>query len=128
MTDEEIKKKVDKDTKKFIKSVKAFLATKAGGEIPDEWYASIMLMEAYYRQFVELDLQIQQLPSLVIKGKYGLAPSPLLACRDKASVRLEAQLKEMGLTMAKALKMNVVDVKKKTTPLEEFMKGKIETR
>ena len=128
MTDEEIRKKVDRDTKKFIKSVKAFLAVKAGGVIPEEWTASIMLLEAYYRQFLELDLQIQQLPSLVIQGRYGLAPSPLLNCRDKASVRLEAQLKEMGLTMAKALKMNVVDVRKASTPLDEFLKKKVKEK
>ena len=128
MSPEEVREKVDKMTKKFMASVKKFLTTKGGGEIPEEWGASIMILEAYYRQFCELNIEISQLDSLLIQGRYGVGPSPLLACRDKASVRLEAMLKEMGLTMAKAMKMNVVDIKKVSNPLEDFMKGQIEKR
>ena len=131
MPPEEVRAKVDKMTKKFMTSVKKFLTTKGGGEIPEEWGASMMILEAYYRQFCELNIEISQLDTLLIQGRYGVSPSPLLACRDKASVRLEAMLKEMGLTMAKAMKMNVVDVKKAKSSLEVFLDNqneKIERR
>ena len=125
-TNEEIRKTVEKETKKFMNSVKKFLKVKGGGEIPDEWGASLMLLESYFRQFRELDIQISQLPSLIVKGRFGLTPSPLLACRDKASVRLESMMKEMGLTMAKAMKLNITDVKKEKTALDSFFEGEVD--
>ena len=128
LTNEQIKKEVDKSTRKFIKSVKAFLATKAGGEIPDEWSCSIMLLESYYRQFVELDLQIQQMDSVVVNGRYGLQVSPLCTARDKASTRLAAQMKELGLSMKSAIKLNVVEPKKEQSVLEKYLGKKIEKR
>ena len=125
-TNEEIRKTVEKETKKFMNSVKKFLKVKGGGEIPDEWGASLMLLESYFRQFRELDIQISQLPSLIVKGRFGLTPSPLLACRDKASVRLESMMKEMGLTMNTGKRLGTTEVKKATTPIEEFMKAELD--
>lgn len=131
MDNNDIKKRVDKEAKKFIKSVRAFISTKAGridGTIPPEWECSIMLLESYYRQFMELDLQIQQMDSVVVNGRYGLQVSPLCTARDKASTRLEAQLKEMGITMKSAIKLNVVDAKKEVSVLEKYMGKQIEKR
>lgn len=127
MTKEEIKKYTDKSTRKFMKSVKAFLATKAGnynGEIPAEWECSIMLLEAYYRQFMELDMTIQDLDSVIVEGRYGPTVSPLCTARDKASCRLEALMKEMGLSMKSAIKLNVVEPQKEESALEKFMAKK----
>ena len=123
-----IKKEVDRSTKKFMKSARAFLATKGGGEVPSEWELSLVLLEAYYRQFIELNLQISQLDSLIIEGRYGAVPSPLLACRDKASVRLEALMKEMGLSMKSGIKLNVVEPKKEESALDKYLKKQVEQR
>lgn len=127
MTKEEIKKCTDKSTKKFIKSVRAFLATKAGnhdGQIPPEWECSVMLLESYYRQFMELDLVIQGLDSVVMEGRYGPMVNPLCTARDKASCRLEAQMKELGISMKSAIRLGVTDAKKEESALEKFMNKK----
>ena len=124
MSAEQISKKVDTQTKKFMKAARAFLATKGGGELRPEWELGIMMLEAYYRQFVELNLKISQLDSLLVDSRYGPQPTPLLACRDKACVRLESLMKEMGLSLKSALKLNVVDAKKEETALDKFLKAK----
>ena len=125
MTDEQIKKKVDLKTKKFIKSAEKFLAEKAGiDDVPTEWEISLIMLESYYRDFLELVLRIQQLPSITFKGRYGEQPSPLLAARDKAAIRLESLLKEMGMTMKSAAKLNVIEPKKEETALDLFLKNK----
>lgn len=129
MTDEQIKKKVEKDTKKFIKAAEKFLAEKAGlDEVPIEWGVSLIMLESYYRDFLELVLRIQELPSITFKGRYGEQPSPLLGARDKAAIRLESLLKEMGMTMKSGVKMKVVEAQKAESPLDQFIKGKIEKR
>lgn len=126
LTEDEIRSKVDRQTKKFMKSARQFLATKAGGEVPPEWELSLTMLEAYYRQFIELNTQISQMDSLLINGRYGPAPSPLLACRDKASLRLESMMKEMGITLKSGLRLNVVEAKKEETALDRFLKSKAE--
>ena len=133
MTDEQIKKKVDLKTKKFIKSAEKFLATKAGlNEVPLEWEISLIMLESYFRDFLELVLRIQELPSITFKGRYGEQPSPLLAARDKAAIRLESLLKEMGMTMKSGVKMKVVEPQKDKSSLDLFLEGqnkkKIEKR
>lgn len=125
MTDEQIKKKVDAKTKKFIKAAEQFLAQKAGvDEVPVEWEVSLIMLESYYRDFLTLVIKISQLESITFKGRYGEQPSPLLAARDKAAIRLESLLKEMGMTMKSAVKMNVVEPKKEETALDLFLKNK----
>ena len=133
MNDEQIKKKVEKDTKKFIKAAEKFLAEKAGiDEVPVEWQVSLIMLESYYRDFLTLVIKISQLPSITIMGRYGEQPSPLLAARDKAAIRLESLLKEMGMTMKSAVKMNVVEPQKEKSGLDLFLenqnKKKIEKR
>lgn len=125
MTDEQIKKKVDLKTKKFMKSAEKFLAQKAGiDEVPVEWEVSLIMLESYFRDFLELVMRISDLPSITIKGRYGEQPSPLLGARDRAAIRLESLLKEMGMTMKSAVKMNVVEPKKEETALDLFLKNK----
>ena len=129
MTDEQIKKKVDLKTKKFIKSAEKFLAEKAGvDEVPVEWEVSLIMLESYYRDFLTLVIKISQLDSITFKGRYGEQPSPLLGARDKAAIRLESLLKEMGMTMKSGVKMKVVEAQKADSPLDQFIKGKIEKR
>ena len=129
LTDQEIKKEVDKKTKKFLKNAEKFLAQKAGvEEVPVEWQVSLIMLESYYRDFLTLVLKISQLDSITIMGRYGEQPSPLLGARDKAAIRLESLLKEMGMTMKSGVKLNVIETQKDETPLDVFMKKKVETR
>ena len=119
---------IEKKTKKFMKSVKAFLASKSGGEVPAEWECSLMLLEEYYKQFIRLTEEINQLDSLVSMSRYGAIPNPLLAARDKAAIRLEAAMKSVGITFKEAAKMDIVEVVEPDSPLESFVKGRIEKR
>lgn len=123
LTDQQIKKEVNAKTKKFIKAAEKFLAAKSGlSEVPVEWQVSLLMLESYYRDFLELVLRISQLDSITVKGRYGEQPSPLLNARDRAAIRLESLLKEMGMTMKSAVKMNVVEPKKEESPLDQFIK------
>lgn len=128
LTDRQIRNRVDKEVEKFIGAARAFLSTKGGGEVPVEWELSLTMLEAYYRQFSELNLQISQLDSLIENGKYGPRPSCLLAVRDKAAVRLESLMKEMGLSMKSAIKLNVVEPKREESPLDAYLKKQAEKR
>lgn len=119
---------IEKKTKKFMKSVRAFLASKSGGEVPPEWGCSLMLLEEYYKQFVTLTEEINQLDSLVTNSRYGPVPHPLLGARDKAAIRLEAAMKSVGITFKEAAKMETIEVVETENPLESFIKGRIEKR
>ena len=119
---------IEKKTKKFMKSVKAFLASKSGGVVPAEWDCSLMLLEEYYKQFVTLTEEINQLDSLVAMSRYGACPHPLLGARDKAAIRLEAAMKSVGITFKEAAKMETIEVVEPDSPLESFVKGRSETR
>lgn len=126
LTNRQVKNRVDAEVEKFMSSVRRFLATKGGGELPPEWELSVIMLEAYYRQFAEINIQISQLDSLVSEGRYGPQPSPLLACRDKAATRLESLMKQMGLTMKASVQMNATEIKKEETPLDQFLKKQVE--
>ena len=129
LTDEEIISEVEKKTKKFMKAARAFLATKAGStDVPVEWEVSVIMLETYYKEFLELTMRIEQLDSLTISGRYGEAPNPILQVRDKSATRLESLLKQMGMTMKSAINLNVVDPKKEESVLTKYMKGKVEVR
>ena len=129
LTDEQIRKKVDLKAKKFMKSAEKFLATKAGGtEVPVEWEVSIIMLESYYREFLELTLRIEQLDSLTIQSRYGEAPNPILTVRDRAAARLESLLKQMGMTMKSSVSMGTVEPQRESTPLDTFLKKQIEKR
>lgn len=129
LTEKELKtKKVEKKTKEFMKYVNQFLASKSGGSVPPEWQCSLMLLEEYYKMFIGLTEEISQLDSLIIVGRYGEAPNALLAARDKAAVRLESIMKQLGLTLKAASTMEIIEPVVEESPLESFVKGKIEKR
>lgn len=119
---------VEKKTKKFMKSVRAFLASKSGGQVPMEWECSLLLLEEYYKQFVMLTEEINKLDSVIVDSRYGSIPHPLLAARDKSAIRLEALMKALGLTLKAALSMDIAEPVIEESPLESFVKGKVEKR
>ena len=131
----EYKRKAERQTKKFMKAARAFLATKltgsSDGQIPDEFELNLILLESYYKQFIMLDLEISDLESLVIEGRYGPLVNPICNARDKACVRLESLMKSMGLTLKSGQQIGATEVKKARTPLEAFMQkqlGEVEKR
>ena len=121
-------KRITKQVKKFMKAVKEFLIAKNGGKIPPEWGCSLLMLESYYSQFIRLTMEIDALPSLIEQTRYGAAPSPLLKARDSTAVRLESLLKSFGLTMKSAMGMDITEVVVEESPLETFVKNKIEKR
>lgn len=122
------KAKAERQTKKFMKSAKAFLATKLtgnpDGEIPPEFDLNLILLESYYKTFIMLDLQINDLDSIVVMGRYGWQPNTLLGVRDKACVRLESLMKQMGLTLKSGKVIGTTEVKKEQSALERYLEGK----
>ena len=130
--DERTKKRIEKKTKEFMKSARAFLLAKAGGvEIPAEWELSIYMLEIYFRQFLELNEEISAMDTILVQSKYGLIVSPLCSARDKAAVRLESLMKQMGMTMKSGKQLGATDIKKEESPLDQFMQAqnkKIEKR
>ena len=124
---EAIRKKVNTATKKFMKSAREFAMERAGlDSVPPEWELSLFMLETYLSQFLELTYKVNNLPSLCIVGRYGETPHPLLAVRDKAAMRLEAALKEMGMTMKAAKAVGALkeeQPKEEESPLDSFLKG-----
>lgn len=120
-------KKVEKKVKKFMKSVRAFLAEKSGSVRP-EWECSLILLETYFEEFLMLSLEIEKLESLVSLTRYGEAPNALLGARDKSAIRLEGLLKSLGCTFKEAAKMEVIEPVVEESPLDAFIKNKIEKR
>ncbi len=120
------KTKAERMTKKFLKSARAFLAVKLTGDpdgkIPEEFELNIILLESYYKTFTMLDLQINDMETLTVDSRYGPQPSPLLAIRDKACVRLESLMKSLGMTLKSGKVLGTTEVKQKETPLEKFLK------
>lgn len=129
LTKEELKdNKVERKVKAFMKVVRKFLASKNGGEMAPEWECSVMMLEVYYEQFIRLCEDISNLDSLIEVGRYGPQPSALLKARDATAIRLEALLKQLGLTLKSALTMDITEPIQEESPLESFVKGKIEKR
>lgn len=121
-------KKIEKKVKKFMAAVKQFLKSKGNGTVAPELECSLMLLETYYHQFLEITEEVNSLDSLLIMGRYGPAPTPLLTARDKASTQLVSLMKEMGLTFKAQAKLDVIEPQKEVSPLESFVKNKIEKR
>lgn len=121
------KRKAEKLTKEFMHAAKSFLATKLtgkpDGKIPDEFGLNLTLLESYYKSFIMLDLQINDLDSIVVEGRYGPQPTPLLSIRDKACVRLESLMKQLGLTLKSGQQMGSTEIKKAETPLDTYFKS-----
>lgn len=128
-TEEQKRKfRVDRKAKEYMQTVQDFLAEKNGGAVSPEWKLSLQLLETYYKQFLMLNEEIDDLPSLVIVGRYGAVPSPLLACRDKAASQLQALMKELALTFKSNIKLELSEPVAQETTLNKFLKDKIEKR
>ena len=131
----EYKRKAERQTKKFMKAARAFLATKltgsSDGQIPDEFELNLILLESYYKQFIMLDLEINDLESLVIEGRYGPLVNPICNARDKACVRLESLIKQLGLSLESGKQIGSIEISKKESALDKFFaenNSKIEKR
>ena len=112
---------ITRKTNKFMESVKNFLKKKSGGDIPDEWEASLMILEEYYKLFMQLTLEIEKLDSFLVPSKYGKIISPLIGARDSAARRLESMMGNLGLTLKSAIKLDVAEVEVSDSPLESFL-------
>lgn len=114
---------ITRKTNKFMESVKNFLKKKSGGDIPDEWEASLMILTEYYKLFMQLTLEIEKLDSFLVPSKYGQIISPLIGARDSAARRLESMMGNLGLTLKSAIKLDVAEVEVSDSPLESFLNG-----
>lgn len=114
---------ITRKTNKFMESVKNFLRKRSGGDIPDEWEASLMILEEYYKLFMQLTLEIEKLDSFLVPSKYGQIISPLIGARDSAARRLESMMGNLGLTLKSAIKLDVAEVEVSDSPLESFLAG-----
>lgn len=128
MVKDKITADIEKKTKKFMKVVREFLASKNGGEVAPEWECSLMMLSTYYEQFLMLTNEIKQLPSIVENTRYGKQPSALIKARDATAIRLESMMKSLGLTLKSALTMEIAEPVVEESPLESFVKNKIEKR
>lgn len=118
----------EKKTKKFMKIARTFLASKNGGVVAPEWECSLMMLETYYNQFIRLSQEIDKLDSIIEDSRYGKQPSPLVKARDATAIRLEAILKQLGMTLKSALTMDIAEPIQEESPLDKFIQGKIEKR
>lgn len=128
-TDEEkIKFRCKKKCKDYINTVRQFLTEKNGGTFPPEWELSLTLLETYYMQFLMINEEIEQLPSLTMVGRYGPVPSPLLGCRDKAAGQIQQLMKELALTFKANIKLELSEPVAEESTINKFLKDKIEKR
>jgi len=122
--DEDLKKEIQKRTKSFMKSCRTFLAEKTGSEeVPPELELSLMMLESYFKEFMELTARIDKLDKLTITGRYGETPNPILAVRDKAAARLESLMKATGLTVRTQQQMGFNKPEKEGSALEKWMES-----
>ena len=116
--------KYSKETKDFMRNVRAFLENKNGGEIPAEWEAMLGMLQNFYEQYTKATNELMALDSLVVDSRYGPQPHPLLKVQAQASIRVEKLCAEFGLSMKQAQKLKVVEPPKEETALEAFLKKK----
>ena len=129
LTEKELKdKKITKRVDEFMKDTRDFLASKNAGQVDPTWEMSLFMLETYYREFVRLSMEIDSLPSVIEKTRYGFAPSPLLTARNATAVRLDALAKSLGLTLKSALSMNIAEPVKEESALEAFVRNKTEQK
>lgn len=120
---EQRKNKAEKDTKKFMGYVSDFLETKYGGSVPPELKCSILMLETYYRQFIQITDEITNLESLTTMSRYGVVPTPLLQAQSNIAVRLEKAMDVCGLTLKAQSKLEIAEVKESDSPLDVFLKS-----
>ncbi len=121
-------KKIDKKQKKFMKVVRDYLTTKGGGSLPPEWELSIDLLDNYYRQYLIACAEMEGLDSWYVqteRGK-GYKEHPVLLIRDKAAIRLERLMSQMGLTLKSGKTLGTTEIKKEETELDKFIKSQKE--
>ena len=113
-------------------TVNEFLAVKGGGAIPPEWSLTIDMLETYYRQFLTACDGISKLDDILVStDRNGLKEHPLFSVRDKAAAKLMELIKQLGLSLKAGKQLGTTDVKKATTPLDNFFQQqnqKIEQR
>lgn len=126
MNEKEIKR-VEKKVKKFMKSVRSFLAEKSGSVRP-EWECSLLLLETYLEEFLVFSIEIEKLEDIVTIGRNGEQPHSLFGARDKSAIRIEGLLKSLGCTFKEATKLDIVEPMVDESPLDAFIKNKIEKR
>ncbi len=120
-----VKVKAERETKKFMRDVNAYLAKKAGGKVPPEWACSCRLLGEYYKQFITLTTLIESLDDYFVPSKYGNVLNPLFGARDAAARRLERLMVQMGMTLKEANRMDMIDVAEEDdSPLATFLTGK----
>lgn len=117
------KKEAAKEAKKYIKVVRNYLETKAGGELPPEWEMSIKMLEMTYALYLQVGYELQDMDTLLEQNRYGITVTPLLQAQTKLAARLEALMKELGISFKSAAKLNVVEPKKKKSALDKFLEG-----
>lgn len=121
-------KRVAKQVKKYMTAVEDFLKSKNSGKIPPEWACSLEMLRSYYKEFCRLTQEIDNLPSLIEHGRWGDRPNPILAVRNSIAARLESLLKSLGLTFKEQQKMDIIEPVAEESPLENFVKKRIERR
>ena len=121
-------KRVQTKVNKYIKTTEEFLRKKNNGEINPEWMLSIEMLKQYLIQFFLISEEINNLDSMVTTSRYGSVPHPLLACRNQTYSKLLSIMKELGLTLKSQSTMKLVAPSAEESPLENFVKGKIEKR
>ena len=124
---EKEQKRVDKKVAKFMKSVRGFLIEKSGCVRP-EWECSLLLLETYLEEFLMFSIEIENLENIVTIGRNGEQPHALFGARDKSAIRIEGLLKSLGCTFKEATKMDIVEPMVEDSPLDAFIKNKIEKR
>lgn len=120
--------KYSNETKKFMKSVKAFLEEKNGGTIPSEWEALLGMLQNFYEQYVQATEELLTVDSLTVPSRYGVVPHPLLKIQAQASMQVQKLCSEFGLSMKQAQKLKVIEPVKEESVLEKYVKGKVEQR
>lgn len=116
-------KKANKMTDEYMADVTDFLKEKAGGEIPKEWKLPLSLLKQYYKQWLLVSLELEELDSYIIGNYGGVTEHPLINIQTKMSTRLEKQIAELGLSLKSGKKLDIVDPKKSESALDAFLKG-----
>lgn len=111
----------EKKTRKFMKYVKAFLEEKNDGQIPNEFQASLMMLETYYKQFLQITAEMDSMDSIIITGRYGPQVTSLMSAQQTCSVRIESILEKFGMTMKSQKNLKINEPKEDSSPLSAFV-------
>lgn len=117
------KLKLRRQTEEYVKIVTDFLEAKNGGVLEPTWQLSIDILKSYYYMFLQLNYEIEELPSLFLydNKRKQYTPNPILLVRDRCVTQLTQLQRELGLTIKAASKLNLVEPKKEKSILEQYM-------